>query len=101
MQQQDVFVRRSTGSTSPVRRQAASLAAAAAVAAGSSAALEAAVGEQQLSDLQQLHSNYAEVIGMFEDLLVSERRGRMEAERDVAQLMQQLRAESRRGKLCM
>uniref|UniRef100_A0A383VIC0 DUF5745 domain-containing protein n=1 Tax=Tetradesmus obliquus TaxID=3088 RepID=A0A383VIC0_TETOB len=105
-QQQGAFVRRSTGSPGPVRRQQALCKAPAAAGGGTSSDAAAAAphgapagaGELQLqlSDLQQLHGDYAQVLGVFEELLVAERRGRMEAERDVAQLMQQLRAEGKR-----
>lgn len=103
-QQQDACVTRSAGSPSPVRRQQA-LFKAPATAGGITSSSDAAPHgapagagglQLQLSDLQQLHGDYAQVLGVFEELLVAERRGRMEAERDVVQLMQQLRAEGKR-----
>jgi hypothetical protein len=101
---------RGAGSSSPVRQQKASYGAA---VEGSGcqpcgvglqatqnglthSAAGTGAGEQQLPDLQQLRSEYAEVIGVFEDLLVFERRSRMEAERGMAQLLQQMRLEARR-----
>jgi hypothetical protein len=48
-----------------------------------------------LGELQQLRSEYGEVLGVYEQLLVSERRGRMQADRDMAQLLRQLRAEGK------
>jgi hypothetical protein len=53
------------------------------------------MGALGLIELQQLRSEYGEVLGVFEQLLVTERRGRMQAEPDMAQLLRQLRAEGR------
>lgn len=55
----------------------------------------ASANPDALLQLQQLQDDYTDVLSVFEDLLVSERRGRVEAERLLAQLTKQLRTEGR------
>lgn len=50
-----------------------------------------------VGQLQQLRVDYEKVICVFEDVLVSERRGRVDAERSLAQLVRQLRSEGKLG----